>query len=126
MNEALMADLLGEARKTNEFLAFLAFPAILDLVRLHIRNESEARIYLASTGGSSREVGSTAGVAHTTVQDAWTRWLPRRLVVPAEAPGRFRRLEAAAPAVEAVIAELSTRPALASPPKASRKDKDPS
>ncbi len=86
------SDIVRELQEANRWLRLLAEPHIVDRLSQQLTGKLDRAIYQASTGGSSREVAKEAGVAHTTVQDAWERWAPSGIVEETETPGRFRRI----------------------------------
>lgn len=91
MTEELLRELIDLQREANRWLRAMALPALAESLSRALTTPEARRVYQASDGRSSREVGGTAGVSHPTVLRYWNRWIPLGLVEQT-APGRQRRI----------------------------------
>ncbi len=91
MTEELLQELIQRQRETNRWLKVMALPVLAQALNDALRTPEERRVYRASDGGTSREVGKNSGVSHPTVLRHWNRWAAGGLVEQV-APGRYARL----------------------------------
>jgi len=77
--------------ETNRWLKVIALPALAQALENALQTPEEKRVYEASDGRTSREVGQDAGMSHVTVLRHWKRWAGAGLVEQVAA-GRYARL----------------------------------
>lgn len=76
------------------WLRILAGPTVNGWLEPILATSEERRVYQASNGGSLRQVGTEAGVAHKTVQRFWEKWAAAHppIITATTTSGRYQRL----------------------------------
>ena len=91
MTDELLTELIDLQREANRWLRVMALPAVSEALSGALTTPEARRVYQASDGRTSREVGADAGVSHPTVLRYWNRWA-RGALVEQVALGRYRRV----------------------------------
>lgn len=86
--------IVAELKEQTQWLRLLGFQALRPLLDRMLLTDQQKLVYEGSNGDrSTREVGTAAGVSHTTVANLWQEWAAIGIVSPVQGhSGRYQHL----------------------------------